>query len=106
MRDKVIATKNNNQINLYLISGGQKHWLFTLAYSKSVYNYFKAGRSLTEVMKYKNWKKSPRLTKTIERLPGMIKYVKKEFGLYNPKTSKNYNQKTRYNTKKRRLETA
>ena len=84
MRDKVIATKKDNKINLYLISGGQKHWLFSLAYSKSVYNYFRAGRSLTEVMKYKNWKKSPRLTKTIERLPGIIKYVKQEFGLNDP----------------------
>ena len=79
MKDKIIVTKGNDQIDLYLISEGKKLWLFSQKYSMSVYNYFRNGRSVREVMAYKDWQKGPRLNKTIKRIPGMIKYVKSEF---------------------------
>jgi len=79
MKDKIIVTKGNDQIDLYLISEGKKLWLFSQKYSMSVYNYFRNGRSVREVMAYKDWQKGPRLNKTIERIPGMIKYVKSEY---------------------------
>lgn len=79
MKDKIIVTKGNNQINLYLVSKGKRLWLFSQKYSMSVYKYFQNGRSVREIMAYKDWQKGPRLNKTIERLPGMIKYVKSEF---------------------------
>ena len=79
MKDRIEITKENNQIKFYLISEGQRLWLFTQKYSMSVYKYFRNGRSINEIMKCKAWEKGPRLDKTISRLPGMIKYVKKEF---------------------------
>lgn len=94
MKDKIEITKSNNQLKLYLVCNGHRIWLFTQDYSMSVYEYFKKGRSLREVMNYKDWAKGPRLNKTIERLPGMIKYVKNEYGL-NEQNRKHQHRLTR-----------
>ena len=80
-KERIEITKNNNRINFYLTFEGRRHWLFSQEYSLSVYDYFRFGRSVSEIRKHRCWKHNPRLAKTIERIPSMIKYVRKEFEL-------------------------
>lgn len=80
-KERIEITKSNNHINFYLTFEGHKHWMFSQEYSVSVYEYFKFGRSVNELRKHKCWRQNPRLAKTIERIPQMIKYIKKEYEL-------------------------
>lgn len=60
----------------------------------SVYEYFKYGRSVSEMRKLNCWKRNPRLAKTLERIPVMIKYVRKEFELPECGGKRKYYQST------------
>ena len=78
MKNKITVTKNNNNLNFYLLSGGKRYYLFTQDFSKGVYKFFQSGRSESELHKYKLWRKNPRLDKTIEKIPLYTRYVLKE----------------------------
>lgn len=80
-KERIEITKGNNRIDFYLAFEGQKHWLFSQEFSLSVYDYFKYGRSVSEMRKHNFWKSNPRLAKTIERIPSMISYIRKEYEL-------------------------
>lgn len=78
MKNKILVTKSNNKIHFYLISEGKRHYLFSQNFSKGVYQFFRSGRSESELHGYKNWRKNPRLDKTIEKIPMYMRYVIKE----------------------------
>jgi len=80
-KERIEVTKNNNRINFYLVFGDTRLWLFSQEYSMSVYEYFEKGRSVKEVLDHRYWRNNPRLAKTIERLPLMMDYVKKDYTL-------------------------
>lgn len=78
MKNKIIISKSNEKIHFYLISNGKRHYLFSQDFSKGVYQFFRSGRSESELHKYSLWRKNPRLDKTIEKIPMYLRYVLKE----------------------------
>lgn len=80
-KERIEITKGNNRINFYLTFEGERHWLFSQEYSMSVYDYFRFGRSLKELRNHNFWRSNPRLAKTIDRIPAMVSYIRKEFEL-------------------------
>ena len=80
-KERIEITKNNNRINFYLTFEGEQYWLFSQDYSMSVYDYFKFGRSLEELRNHSFWRSNPRLAKTIDRIPTMVRYIRKEYEL-------------------------
>lgn len=78
MKNKISVTKGDNKIHFYLLTENKRYYLFTQSFSKGVYQFFQGGRSESELHKYKNWRKNPRLDKTIEKIPLYTRYVLKE----------------------------
>lgn len=74
-KNKIIIKDRNKKMDFYLLSGRDRLYLFTQNYSKGVYNFFRNGRSESEIRHYNKWDKNPRLDKTIEKLPVYIQYV-------------------------------
>lgn len=93
-KERIEITKSNNHINFYLTFGGERHWLFSQEFSLSVYDYFKFGRSLSEMRKHNFWRSNPRLAKTIDRIPSMVGYVRKEYELPPDGGKRRYYQST------------
>ena len=52
-------------------------YLFSQKYSRSVYRYFRNGRSMSEIRSFHNWGNF-RLEKTVFRIPKMVSYVMQE----------------------------
>ena len=81
MRNRIEITKTNgnvDRIHFYYVSGGKRYYLFSQKFSKGVYEFFKNGRSESELYNFSGWRKNPRLGKTIEKIPMYIRYVMKE----------------------------
>lgn len=75
MKQRIIITKSNEKLHFYLNTERDCLYLFTQAFSKGVYDYFRRGRSERELREYKQWNKNPRLDKTIEKIPMYTQYV-------------------------------
>lgn len=77
----VIKINNNNnrdwRIEFYLETSEQRYFLFDQDYTQGIYEYFKDGRSESEILNFKKWRINDRLTKTISKIPNYIKYVTK-----------------------------
>lgn len=80
-KERIEITKGNNNINFFLTVGNEKIWLFSQEYSMSVYEFFKNGRSVGEIKKNTFWRTNPRLAKTVDRIPVMIRRAKKACAL-------------------------
>ena len=55
--------------------------MFSQDYRKSVKNYYAGGVSLREALNNPRGGKDHALRKTMEKLPGYIKYIEKEYGI-------------------------
>lgn len=77
MKNRVIITKENEEIKFYLKNDKGTFWLFTQPYSKGVYEWFKDGRAEREILNFAKWERNKRLNNTINRIPREIKYVSK-----------------------------
>lgn len=83
MRKNRIVIKINNKnnrdwrIEFYLETSEQRYFLFDQDYTQGIYEYFKDGRSESEILNFKKWRINDRLTKTISKIPNYIKYVTK-----------------------------
>lgn len=75
---KVVITKNNDNLNFYMIFKKVKLYLFSQHFTKGVYEYFKNGRSENEIRAFKRWGKNPRLDKTLSKIPIYKKFALKE----------------------------
>ena len=53
--------------------------LFSQKFTKSVFEYFENGRSIPEILSFKDWRLNPRLNKTIDKLPMYIKFQKQVY---------------------------
>ncbi len=80
-KERVEITKSNNYIHFYLSFGEDRIWLFSQPYSMSVENYFRTGRSVSEIRRNNSWRENPRLEKTIERVYLAITFTMKEYKL-------------------------
>lgn len=72
---KLFIEKGNEHIEFYLKNEKGEFWLFTQPFSKGVYEWFKDGRSESEILSFDKWEKNKRLNNTIKRIPKEIKYV-------------------------------
>lgn len=83
MRKNRIVIKINDKndrdwrIEFYLETSEQRYFLFDQDYTQGIYEYFKDGRSESEILNFKKWRINDRLTKTISKIPNYIKYVTK-----------------------------
>ena len=78
MKNKITVTKSGNTLSFYLLGHTSHMYLFTQRFSKGVYEYFRKGKSETEIKTFKNWNRDPRLDKTIEKLHLYIQFAQKE----------------------------
>ncbi len=80
MKRRVIVEKDRDRIHVYLlIIGMGRYYMFTVRYSKGVYEYFaNAGRSESEILAFDKWGRNPRLDKLITRLPPQIRWTVRE----------------------------
>lgn len=77
MKNRVIITKENEEIKFYLKNNTGTFWLFTQPFSKGVYEWFKDGRAEGEILSFAKWDKNKRLNAIIDRIPREIRYVQK-----------------------------
>ena len=84
-RKQIIIRKSYNRsgaevIDFYLfVPHIGSTWLFQTGFSKGVFEYFKSGRSESELYEFKRLDRNPRLTKIINRLTnGWIDYAMAE----------------------------
>lgn len=78
MKNRIIVSKQPNSIlRFYLHNREGTFWLFDQADDPDVYEWFRNGRSESEIINFSEWRKSKRLSKTVERIPREIKYVTK-----------------------------
>lgn len=77
MKNRVIITKENEEIKFYLKNKEGTFWLFSQPFSKGVYEWFKDGRAESEVLSFSKWNRNKRLNDTINRIPREIRYVQK-----------------------------
>lgn len=81
MKNKIIIKKTENEtvreLNFYLKNSKGTFWLFTQPFSKGVYEWFRDGRSESEIISFSDWKRNKRLNNTIDRIPREIRYVSK-----------------------------
>lgn len=92
MKNKIVIKKKNidKEINgkkkqvtvldFFLISEEYgRNYLFTQPFSKGVYDYFRPGRSESELKAYRRWDRNPRLDNLITRIPRHIRYIQMEY---------------------------
>lgn len=82
MANQIIIRSGIDTINFYLKNRWGTYYMFTQPYTPGVYKYFRKGRSENEIRNFKKWEANPRLSKTIQRLPGQIEYVMRECVAY------------------------
>ena len=86
--------------SFYLITEGQKYYLFSQNYRKGVQEYFAKGVSLKESMDFAKNHKDSAIIRTMTKLPMYIRYIEKEneIAVYE-KTKKRNKSYERYNKK-------
>lgn len=78
MKNRITITKENEKLNFYLVSEKGRFYLFTQPFSKGVYNFFRDGKSESQLRAYSRWNNNKRLDKTVEKIPMYVHYVLKE----------------------------
>lgn len=78
MKKRITIAKVDERLHFYLVTERGRFYLFTQGFSRGVYDYFRRGRAERELHGYKQWKKNPRLDKTIEKIPMYMRYVLRE----------------------------
>lgn len=78
MKNRITVMSKNDTLYFYMMHKGEKMYLFSQKYSKGVYEFFRNGRSESEVKAYKQWNRNPRLDKTIEKIPMYIHFALRE----------------------------
>lgn len=79
MKNRIIIESGRDCLNFYLVNKCGTYYMFTQKYTPGVYDYFRDGRAEREIRAFRNWRKNPRLDKTIEKLPMYVDYVMREF---------------------------
>lgn len=74
---KIVVSKGHDVLHFYLQEKGRWYFLFSQKFSKAVWKFFENGRYEAELLAFHDWKRNPRLNKTIERIPGAMRYVRR-----------------------------
>ena len=75
LKNRVEITKGNDMIKFFLIHKTGRYYLYQQKFSKAVYEFFRNGRSLSELRQFR-FSNNKRLNKTVsETLPLYIHYV-------------------------------
>ncbi len=77
MKNKVIITKDHQEIKFYLKNQSGTFWMFNQPFTKGVYEWFKDGRAENEIRSFSKWNKNKRLSDTVNRIPREIRYIQK-----------------------------
>ena len=75
---RIVITKKNDNINFYLTSKRVKLYLFSQAFTKGVYEFFKNGRDENEIRAFNKWHRNPKLDKTISKIPIYTRFALRE----------------------------
>ena len=78
MKDKITMTKKDGQLFFYLVTDVGRAFLFTQRFTKGVHDFFINDKSEAEIKGFRKWRKNPRLSKTIEKIPIYAAYARKE----------------------------
>lgn len=78
MKNRIIIVHSPDILDFYLVNRCGRYFLFTQRFSKGVWEYFRDGRAEAEIRSFRDWRRNPRLNKTIEKLPRYIKYAMTE----------------------------
>lgn len=78
MKNKITMIPKDGQLFFYLVSDVGKVFLFSQNFTKGVHDFFINDKSESEILGFRKWRKNPRLSKTIEKIPLYIAYVRKE----------------------------
>lgn len=77
MKNKITIQSRNNKISFYFHVSGKRLYLFSERFTKGVYEFFRKGRSESEIKSYSLWNRNPRLDKTITKIPLYTRYALK-----------------------------
>ena len=80
MKNKITIQSKDNKISFYFHVSGKRLYLFSQKFTKGVYDFFKNGRSESEIKSYSSWNRNPRLDKTITKIPLYTRYALKYTG--------------------------
>ena len=65
----------------YLITEGQKYYLFRQNYRKGVNEYFRDGVTIDRALDFSKSRHDEAIVRTMQKLPMYIKYIEKLYGL-------------------------
>jgi hypothetical protein len=74
---KIVVSKGHDVLYFYLQEKEGLYFLFSQKFSKGVWKFFENGRYEAELLAFHDWKRNPRLNKTIERIPRVTRYVRR-----------------------------
>ncbi len=77
MKNKITIQSRNNKISFYFHVSGKRLYLFSERFTKGVFEFFRKGRSESEIKSYNSWNRNPRLDKTITKIPLYTRYALK-----------------------------
>lgn len=81
-RDVILCTQSaDNSISFWLLSGADKHYLFSQHYSKSVYRFFSNGISLDSSMDKSLANRNVPILNVMEKLPKYLRYIEQTEGI-------------------------
>ena len=80
MRNMIYCEPTQQGVHsFYLITRGEKYFLFSQNYRKGVQEYFSKGVPLADSRKYAKTRNDRALIRTMTKLPMYIRYVEKEY---------------------------
>ena len=77
----------------YLLTNGQRYYLFNQDYRKGVQEYFGKGVLINEAMNYSRSHNDKAVAKTMSKIPMYVKYIEKEYAIEVFKQTKKRNSK-------------
>ena len=77
----------------YLLTNGQRYYLFIQDYRKGVQEYFGRGVPINEAMNYSRSHNDSAVVKTMSKIPMYVKYIEKEYAIEVFEQTKKRNRK-------------
>lgn len=82
MKTKIYCEPTDRGVHsFFMISDGQRYYLFSQDYRKGVQEYYAKGVSLNESINYSRSHRDRALVRTMNKIPMYVKYIEKEYGI-------------------------
>lgn len=75
------ANSSSETLDFFSECGGERHYIFTRKYRKSLYNYFRNGVSIYKLFDYSKTHGNEIIIHTISQLKSALRYLEKEYGV-------------------------